>query len=75
MTNTHLLLSSEYAGRIAARRAPAADAPPTPSLWRPLVRIARWLRPRPRLPYLSEHLCRDIGIDPMPKPRDWPLTW
>ncbi|MGE0116620.1 MAG: hypothetical protein AB7S71_06445 [Dongiaceae bacterium] len=74
MTNTHLLLLSQHAGRFAPRRQPAAQVP-APSLWRPLVRIARWLRPRPRLPYLSEHLCRDIGIDPMPKPRDWPLTW
>jgi uncharacterized protein YjiS (DUF1127 family) len=52
-----------------------AAAPRRSPLWRLLGALGRGLRPRRRLPYLSEHLCRDIGIEYRPR-ADRPFwTW
>lgn len=74
MMNSQLLFMSEYAGRFDPRRSPWPEAPPESFLRRLIVRIGRRLRQHPPPPYLSDHLCRDIGIEPMPKPQElfWP---
>jgi hypothetical protein len=36
---------------------------------------AAGLRQHPAPPYANEHLCRDIGIKPPPKPPLWPWPW
>jgi hypothetical protein len=58
----------------ANRQEPAADEPRISGVRRLLGAIGQRLFPRPRLPRLSEHLCRDIGIDWTPEPpvRTWP---
>jgi hypothetical protein len=73
MMNSQLLFMSEYAARIDPRRSRSPEAPSESVLRRLIVRIGRRLRPNPP-PYLSAHLCRDIGIEPMPKSRElfWP---
>jgi hypothetical protein len=73
MMNSQLLFISEYAGRLEAPGSLPAAAPPESLLRRLIVRIGRRLRPQPP-PYLSDYLCRDIGIPPMSKEREvfWP---
>jgi hypothetical protein len=74
MMNSQLLFMSEYAGRFDAPRSRSPEAPSGSVLRRLIVRIGRRLRPNPAPPYLSDHLCRDIGIEPMPKEPEvfWP---
>jgi uncharacterized protein YjiS (DUF1127 family) len=66
-----------YAERleIQRRREPEPERPARSPAWRLFVTLGRGLRPRRRLPYLSEHLCRDIGIEYRPR-ADRPFwTW
>jgi hypothetical protein len=73
MMNSQLLFMSEYAARIEPARSRSPEAPSESFLRRLIVRIGRRLRPNPP-PYLSAHLCRDIGIEPMPERQEvlWP---
>ncbi len=74
MMNSQLLFTSEYAGRFDPPRARSPEAPSESVLRRLIVRIGRRLRRHSPPPYLSDHLCRDIGIEPMPKSQElfWP---
>jgi hypothetical protein len=74
MTNSHLLFVSQYVGRFDPRRSNRSDVGPAPFVRRLL--IALLTRPRRHsLPYLNDHLCRDIGIEPMPKQQEWFWPW
>ena len=71
---TQTLFTSEDAGRNPPRREPWVDEWGTPWYSRLAAAIGRLLEPRqPRYP-LTEHLCRDIGLDwkPEPRVRTWP---
>jgi hypothetical protein len=74
MMNSQLLFMSEYAGRFEPQRAPLPELPSESLLRRLIVRIGRRLLPQTPPPYLSDHLCRDIGIEPMRKDPEvfWP---
>jgi hypothetical protein len=74
MMNSQLLFMSEYASRLDSPRSGSAQAPSGSVLRRLIVRMGRRLRPSPPPPYFSDHLCRDIGIEPMPKDPEvfWP---
>jgi hypothetical protein len=74
MMNSQLLFMSEYAARLESPHARSAQAPSQSALRRLIVRIGRRLRPHSPPPYLSDHLCRDIGIEPMQKEPEvfWP---
>jgi len=72
-----------FLGEVAGRFDPPRrghweeESPPAePSQLRRLIAaFGRRLRPQSRPYYLSEHLCRDIGLDwlpPEPPPRFWP---
>jgi hypothetical protein len=54
----------------ALTRAAVRPMPSAPSFLGLLRACARRLRPRPPLPPLSAHLCRDIGIEPPPRLQD-----
>jgi hypothetical protein len=75
MMNSQLLFTSEYAARFDARLVPLPEAPPESLLRRLIVSIGRRLRPNPPPPYLNDHLCRDIGIEPMPMRQEPPWPW
>jgi len=68
MIASQLLSIAEFCRRLDARR--LLQSP----LRRLLGAVGRLQRRHRRLPYLNEHLCRDIGIEPPPKPREqiWP---
>jgi hypothetical protein len=73
------LFLGEVASRFDPPRRPhwEEESPPARSsrLYRLLGALSRRLWPQWRPDYLSEHLCRDIGLDwipPEPPPRSWP---
>jgi hypothetical protein len=73
---TQTLFTSEDAGRCdPPRREPWRDGQPSTPWYRRFgAAIGRILEPRqPRYP-ITEHLCRDIGLDwtPEPRVRTWP---
>src|SRR5262245_32979810 len=74
MMNSQLLFLSEYAGGLEPRHVPLPEASSASVLRRLIVRMTRRLRPHPPPPYFSAHLCRDIGIEPMPQKPEvfWP---
>ena len=75
MMNAQLLFMSEYARRLEPRLLPVEEVSPDSRLRRLIVRMGRRLRWHAPLPNdLSEHLCRDIGIDVPPKQPEvfWP---
>jgi hypothetical protein len=74
MINSHLPFMSEYAGRFD-RRSNRSDVGQAPFVRRLLTALLTRPR-RPSLPpYLNDHLCRDIGIEPTPKRQEWFWPW
>lgn len=69
-----LFISVDAGRRNPPRREPREGEPEKPWYSRLAAAIGRMLEPRqPRYP-LTEHLCRDIGLDwkPEPRVRTWP---
>ena len=65
----------EFFGRLAPSRYPhRPEDRPQSVLHRLRTAVGRRLRQHSPPPYLNEHLCRDIGIDPPPKRQEllWP---
>jgi len=74
-----MLIIAEIAGRLDPPRRsywPEESSPARPQRFRRLLAaIGRRLRPHSPPRHLSEHLCRDIGLEwipPEPPPRFWP---
>jgi len=63
----------EFIGRLAPSRYPHHPEEQPDTLLRRLRSFVgrRW-REHPPPPYFSEHLCRDIGIQPPPRTQEWP---
>jgi hypothetical protein len=65
----------EFFGRLAPTRYPHRPEDRPESVTRRLQSaLSRHLRQHSPPP-LSAHLCRDIGIDPPPKPQERPWPW
>jgi hypothetical protein len=65
----------EFIGRLAPSRYPhRPEEQPEPLLHRLKSAVGRRLRQHSPPPF-SEHLCRDIGIEPPPKAQEWPWPW
>jgi hypothetical protein len=65
----------EFIGRLAPARYPDRPEDRADNLLRRLrSAVSRRLRQHSPPPYLSDHLCRDIGIEPPPKREEpfWP---
>ena len=75
MINSHLLFMSEYAGRFDPRRANRSGAGSASFVRRLLIALLTRPRRHSLPPHLSDHLCRDIGIEPMPKRQEWMWPW
>ena len=66
----------EFLGRLAPVRYPIRPEDQPDSLARRLwSTVDRSLRQHSPPPYFSDHLCRDIGIDPPPKREEYPWPW
>jgi hypothetical protein len=71
---TQMLFTADYTRPLnPPRREPRPDVRATQPL-RSFALVMRRLWPRHRPHHLSEHLCRDIGIEYIPEPpvRTWP---
>jgi len=74
MADPHLLYLSAYVRRSDRYRFPRAEFP-SESVFRRLRAVVGGWRRQPPLPYLNDHLCRDIGIEPGPKRQEWFWPW
>jgi hypothetical protein len=73
MITSHLLF--EFFGRLGPTRYPHLPEDRPESVLRRLQSaLSRRLRQHSPPP-LSDHLCRDIGIDPLPKSPERPWPW
>ena len=65
----------EFFGRLAPRRWPHRLEDRSETLLRRLGSAASRRLRQHSPPPLSEHLCRDIGIEPPPKQQERPWPW
>jgi hypothetical protein len=66
----------EFLGRLAPTRYPHRPEDRPESVLRLLRSVlGRHSRRHSAPPYFSDHLCRDIGIQPPPKRREPPWPW
>jgi hypothetical protein len=72
MIASPLLFMAEYLGRFGTRPRTKATAL---TVRDGLSAVGRVFKQNPPPPYLSDHLCRDIGLEPPPKRQEWFWPW
>jgi hypothetical protein len=71
MITSHLMQIVELLGRESALRSNESEDRPVSRLGRVLSVIGSQLRQHSPPVELSNHMRRDIGLDPLPKRNDW----
>jgi hypothetical protein len=74
MIASPLLFMAEYLGRFDPRRRQRTKGTVL-TVRDGLAAVGRVFKQNPPPPYLSDHLCRDIGLEPTPKRQDWFWPW
>ncbi len=71
MIASHLLFVAEVFGRNGFLRPRRPEGRPAPRRGRVVAAVGRWARQQSPPAPLSNHLRRDIGLDPLPRRKDW----
>jgi len=71
MIASHLMLMAELLGLESARRSNESEDRPVSRLSRLIAVIGDRLRQHSPPEGLSNHMRRDIGLDPLPQRSDW----
>jgi hypothetical protein len=71
MITSHLLQMVELLGREGALRSNGSEDRPVTRLGRLLSVVGNRLRQHSPPAVLSNHMRRDIGLDPLPERNDW----
>jgi hypothetical protein len=71
MITSHLMAMAELLGLESARRSNESEDRPVSRLGRLISVIGNQLRQHSPPAELSNHMRRDIGLDPLPQRSDW----